>query len=82
MGAAKKAAENREVLKELVPLNALSSERFEALLEKLVIEEVRSGRYLFRKGDRDNQTIYLLAGKINLVDGFRKVAGEICWMPS
>jgi formylglycine-generating enzyme required for sulfatase activity/chromosome segregation ATPase/CRP-like cAMP-binding protein len=77
MGAAKKATENRKVLQELIPLNALSSERFEALLEKIVIEEVRSGRYLFRKGDRDGQTIYLLAGKINLMDGFRKVSGEV-----
>jgi CRP-like cAMP-binding protein len=77
MRAAKKQTENRKVLQELVPLNALSSERFEALVEKIVIEEVRSGRYLFRKGDRDGQTIYLLAGKVNLMDGFRKVSGEV-----
>jgi formylglycine-generating enzyme required for sulfatase activity/chromosome segregation ATPase/CRP-like cAMP-binding protein len=77
MRAAKKTNENRKVLQELIPLNALSSERFDALVGKIIIEEVRSGRYLFRKGDRDNQTIYLLAGKINLMDGFRKVSGEV-----
>jgi formylglycine-generating enzyme required for sulfatase activity/CRP-like cAMP-binding protein/chromosome segregation ATPase len=77
MRAAKKTTESRKVLQELVPLNSLSSERFDSLVEKIVIEEVKSGRYLFRKGDRDNQTIYLLAGKISLMDGFRKVSGEI-----
>ena len=68
MRAAKKTTESRKVLQELVPLNSLSSERFDSLVEKIVIEEVKSGRYLFRKGDRDNQTIYLLAGKISLMD--------------
>ncbi|MEN8207178.1 MAG: hypothetical protein ABFS24_14385, partial [Pseudomonadota bacterium] len=70
MRAAKKITVDRKLLQELVPLNALSSARFKEMLEKIVIEEVREGRYLFRKGDRDNQSIFLLEGKVNLIDGF------------
>jgi len=77
MRAAKKSDENRKIFHELIPLNSLSPERFRELSEKIVVEEVKAGRYLFRKGDRDNQTIYLLEGTISLIDGFRKVAGEI-----
>jgi formylglycine-generating enzyme required for sulfatase activity/CRP-like cAMP-binding protein/chromosome segregation ATPase len=76
MGAAKKLAD-KKYLQDLVPLNALSEERFAEIFRKITIEEVRKGRYLFRKGDRDNESIYLLDGKINLIDGNRKVLSEI-----
>ncbi|MGB5178756.1 MAG: cyclic nucleotide-binding domain-containing protein [Gammaproteobacteria bacterium] len=45
--------------------------------EKIIIEEVPAGHYLFRKGDRDNQSIYLLEGKVNLIDGFRKITNMV-----
>ena len=77
MRAAKKTTVNKKLLQEFVPLNALSPERFNEVSEKIIIEEVLAGRFLFRKGDKDNQSIYLLEGKINLIDGFRKVTGEI-----
>lgn len=77
MRAAPKKTEDRKILQELVPLNALSEERFQELASKIIIEEVKAGRYLFRQGDRDNQSIYLLDGKVNLIDGFRKVVGEV-----
>ena len=77
MRAAKKIAVDSKLLQELVPLNALSAERFRELSEKIIIEEVLAGQYLFRKGDRDNQSTYLLEGKVNLIDGFRKVTSEV-----
>ncbi|UCC55951.1 MAG: SUMF1/EgtB/PvdO family nonheme iron enzyme [Gammaproteobacteria bacterium] len=77
MGAAKKLADKKKYLQDLVPLNALSEARFAEVFRKITIEEVRKGRYLFRKGDRDNESIYLLDGKINLVDGNRKVLSEV-----
>jgi len=77
MRAVKKITVDRKLLQELVPLNALSPERFKEMSEKIVIEEVLAGRYLFRKGDRDNQSIYLLEGRVNLIDGFRKVTSEV-----
>jgi formylglycine-generating enzyme required for sulfatase activity/CRP-like cAMP-binding protein len=77
MRAAKKSVENIKILQDLVPLNALSDARFGEISEKIVIEVVKSGRYLFRNGDRDNRSVYLLEGKISLVDGNRKVIGEV-----
>jgi len=77
MRAAKTLTADQKILQELVPLNALSQAKFKELSGKIVIEEVRAGHYLFRKGDRDNQSIYLLEGKVNLIDGFRKVTSEI-----
>ena len=77
MRAEKKIAVDNKLLQEFVPLNALSNERFSEVSDKIIIEEVLAGRYLFRKGDRDNQSIYLLEGKVNLIDGFRKVTGEV-----
>jgi formylglycine-generating enzyme required for sulfatase activity/CRP-like cAMP-binding protein len=76
MGAATKHAVKKN-LQELVPLNALSETSFTEIARKIVIEEVRSGHYLFRKGDHDNQSVYLLDGKIDLIDGHRKVTGEV-----
>ena len=75
--AKKKVTVDKKFLQELVPLNALSPERFREVSEKIIIEEVLAGRYLFRKGDKDNQSIYLLEGSINLIDGFRKVTSEV-----
>ena len=75
--AKKKITVDQNLLQQLVPLNALSAERFRAVSEKIIIEEVLAGGYLFRKGDRDNQSIYLIEGKVNLIDGFHKVISEI-----
>jgi CRP-like cAMP-binding protein len=77
MRAEKKAIVDKNLLQDFVPLNALSPERFRELSEKIIIEEVLERRYLFREGDKDNQTIFLLEGKINLIDSFRKVTGEV-----
>jgi len=76
MRAATKPADKKN-LQELVPLDALSEARFAEIAKKITIEEVRKGRYLFREGDRDGYSMYLLEGKINLIDGHRKVVGEV-----
>ena len=76
MSAATKHAAKKN-LQELVPLNALSETSFTEIAPKIVIEEVRSGHYLFRKGDHDNQSVYLLDGKVDLIDGHKKVTGEV-----
>ena len=77
MRAAQKKVDNEKVLQDLVPLNALSNDRLQEISKKITIEVVKSGRYVFRKGDRDNRTIYLLEGKLSLIDGNRNVVGEL-----
>jgi CRP-like cAMP-binding protein len=77
MRAAKKAKYDEKTLHDLVPLNALSESSFGKIAEKILVEEVKAGHYLFRKGDRDSKSVYLLEGKIDLIDGFRKITGEV-----
>jgi CRP-like cAMP-binding protein/rhodanese-related sulfurtransferase len=54
-------------LKELVPLFSLSDERLRELAALATRETHRPGVYLFRQGDLDNQTVYLLQGKVRLL---------------
>ena len=76
MSVATKITE-KNILRELVPLNTLSKARFEEISGKVVIEEVREGSYLFRIDDRDMQTVFLLGGEIALLGDNQKPSGTI-----
>ncbi len=76
MGAAKKLLE-KKALQNLVPLNALSATHLEEISRKAVIEEIRSGRYVFRKGDRDYKSVYLIEGKVELIENGREVLATV-----
>ncbi len=67
---------DKKVLGGMIPINALSALHIEEVFAKAVIDEVASGRYVFKKGDRDNQSVYLLDGQVELLDG-RKVVGKV-----
>lgn len=75
MGAAPKIID-KKTLQTLVPFNALSPMHFNEVAQKTVVEEVRAGRLVFKEGDRDNQSVYLLEGEINLVAG-NEIVGAI-----
>jgi len=68
MSAAPKLADKAS-LKNLVPLNNLSKAHFDELAKKATILELKPGKYLFKKGERDSSTCYILDGEIALVDG-------------
>ena len=55
-----------ERLMRLEPISALSNERLEELAKLAYIERVSIGVSLFREGDLDNQTLYLLQGDVQL----------------
>ena len=76
MGAAKKI-NYKKVLRDLVPINALSESHIVEVTKKAFIEDVRSGRYVFRKGDRDYQSVYLLDGTVELIAGAQEVVSTI-----
>ena len=76
MGAAKKLID-KKVLRDLIPINALSANHIEEISKKALIEDVRSGTYVFKRGDRDYQTVYLLEGKVELLDENRDVVGTV-----
>lgn len=68
MGAAPKITD-KKTLQILVPFNALSPMHFNEVAQKTLVEEVRAGRLIFKEGDRDNQSVYLLEGEITLLAG-------------
>ncbi len=76
MGAAKKLID-KKVLRAFVPINALSATHIEEISNKAVIEDVRSGSYVFKQGDRDYQTVYVLDGKVEFVDDKRNVVDAV-----
>jgi CRP-like cAMP-binding protein len=59
---------DKSTLKQLVPPNALNAENFQELARKAVIEELPAGRMIFKKGDNDRKTVYLLSGEVELFD--------------
>ena len=56
-----------ELLKTRVPINTLSDKDRAALLEKIGIEHLKRGEYLFRQGDTDSKNVYLLSGSVDLL---------------
>ncbi len=63
---AKNSTINIERLMCLEPLSTLSNERLEELAKLAYVERVSIGVSLFREGDLDNQTLYLLQGDVQL----------------
>jgi len=63
------------VLRTLVPPNALNAENFQELASKAVVESMKAGGTLFKAGASDRETVYLLSGEIELVSdkGLEKI---------
>jgi CRP-like cAMP-binding protein len=58
-------------LKSLSPLDGLKVENLRALADKTVVHDLPGGRFLFRKGDTDRRTFYVISGEVELRDGDR-----------
>jgi len=58
---------DRELLKNLIPPSALSAESFRELARQAVVESLAAGRTLFRAGELDRKTVYLLSGEVELL---------------
>ena len=65
MSTAKNAID-RKLLKTLDPLARLSHDKIEELVTKATVEEIAPGRTLFRQGERDKRTLYLLTGQVEV----------------
>lgn len=59
---------SRALLQTFVPLNALSPQRLDYLLEGQGIESIAAGGVICQRGDKDGQTVYLLSGAVTLED--------------
>jgi CRP-like cAMP-binding protein len=63
-----------EVLKGFSPLDGLKRENLHALARKTRLQELDSGRVLFKEGESDRRTIYLVSGEVELRVGDRTVS--------
>ena len=70
--------ENEELdpslLRKFTPLDGLKKENLAALARKTALKELGSGRALFREGDNDKRTFYLVRGDVELRSGEETVA--------
>lgn len=59
---------DKNILKTLVPPNALNAENFQELAGKAYVEEMGAGKIIFKQGEVDRKTTYLLEGEVQLTD--------------
>jgi len=60
-------------LQQLEPLSSLSTERLEELVTLSTLDRLPIGHSVFREGDIDNQTVYLLEGDVQLSSSDGKI---------
>ena len=56
-------------LRVLSPLNEMKKDNLHALLKKIELLEANRGQTLFKKGDTEKRTVYVLSGTIELKEG-------------
>ncbi|PLY13023.1 MAG: hypothetical protein C0631_15165 [Sedimenticola sp.] len=61
------------ILRRLVPLNTLSDDVLQGLMDKAVFEKLNRGDHVFEKGDTDHFNVYLLSGRVAMLNGSREV---------
>lgn len=69
MAAVEKNEDLKTSLRMLVPISALSDEKFAELAAGTQIQEIKSGDKLFSEGDKDARAVYVLAGKVAMMSG-------------
>lgn len=55
---------DKALLKTLVPIDSLSSANFQRLLKETTIEQFGAKKTLFKPGNKDGNTVYLIAGTV------------------
>src|SRR5690606_37820970 len=61
------------LLRSFSPLDGLKPENLQSLARKTVLRELSAGRLLFKEGDSDKRTYYLVSGVLELLSGDRTV---------
>jgi CRP-like cAMP-binding protein len=73
-----KMAEEREasvqLLKTFAPLDGLKRDNLAALAKKVSVRTMPAGRVLFKEGDTDKRTVWIVSGNIEIQEGSRTVA--------
>jgi CRP-like cAMP-binding protein len=61
------------LLRQFSPLDGLKSENLHSLARKTILRELTTGRTLFKEGDTDKRTYYLVSGVVELLQNDRTV---------
>ena len=71
-------AEEREasvqLLKTFAPLDGLKRDNLAALAKKVSVRTMPAGRVLFKEGDTDKRTVWVVGGMVEMQEGSRTVA--------
>jgi len=57
---------DKNVLKSFVPPSALNAENFQELSGKTFVEDVPAGKAIFKEGDSDRHSVYLVDGQAEI----------------
>jgi CRP-like cAMP-binding protein len=63
-----------QLLKTLAPLDGLKRDNLAALAKKVTIRKMPAGRPLFKEGDTDKRTIWLVGGMLEISEASRTIA--------
>jgi CRP-like cAMP-binding protein len=63
-----------QLLKTLAPLDGLKRDNLAALAKKVTVRKMSAGRALFKEGDTDRRTIWLVSGMLEISEASRTVA--------
>jgi CRP-like cAMP-binding protein/rhodanese-related sulfurtransferase len=61
-------------LKAFSPLDGLKMENLKALARKTSIEEIAGGRFIFKQGDAEKRSIFIISGEVELRDDDEVIA--------
>lgn len=63
-----------QLLKTFAPLDGLKRDNLAALAKKVVVRTMPAGRTLFKEGDSDKRTVWLVSGMVEMREGEHTVA--------
>ena len=61
-----------ELLRSLTPLEGMKRENLHALAKKVTVKQLTAGRTLFKEGDSDKRTIWIIKGLVEVSEGAEK----------
>ena len=67
---------NAELLRGFSPLDGLKQDNLAALARKVQVREISPGQVLFKEGDTEKRTLYIVSGTLELIDQ-KKVIGTV-----
>jgi CRP-like cAMP-binding protein len=60
---------DKKILKKFVPADALKAENFQELASKTFLEPVAAGKTIFKEGDTDKKSVYVVEGQVEIAPG-------------